>query len=191
MRVGDDLSDLIGGMIRFGRVAEVDLSAGRCVVVAGAVSTSAIRWIELRAGATRTWSPPSIGEQVLLICPEGDIAGAVALRGVASSAFPPAGDSLREILALYEDGSELAYDPEAHAFTMTLADAGTLRIVAPGGVTFVADVAIDGNLSIDGDAHATGTVTGDTDVIAGSISLKSHPHGGVKAGTDQSGPPVP
>ncbi|MDB5725475.1 MAG: phage baseplate assembly protein [Novosphingobium sp.] len=185
MRTGDDLPDQIGEMIRFGRVAEVDLAAGRCVVVAGDVSTAPIRWIELRAGATRTWSPPSVGEQVLLFCAEGDIAGAVALRGIACSAFPPAGDSLREILGMWDDGSELAYDPEAHAFTLQLCDGATLRIVAPAGATIAANVAIEGDLSVTGD------VTADGDVLAGSISLKTHPHGLVKAGTDQSGGPLP
>jgi phage baseplate assembly protein V len=47
-----------------------------------------IRWIERRAGRTRTWSPPSQGEQVVLLCPGGEIGAAVALRGLFSSACP-------------------------------------------------------------------------------------------------------
>lgn len=45
-------------------------------------------------------------------------------------------------------------------------------------------------LKVNGDITATGTVTGDTDVKAGTISLKTHKHGGVTAGGAQTGVPV-
>lgn len=48
-------------------------------------------------------------------------------------------------------------------------------------------VAINGNVTISGDITATGTITGDTDVIAGTISGKTHVHTG-NLGTDTSTP---
>lgn len=47
-----------------------------------------------------------------------------------------------------------------------------------------ADVTITGNLTV------SGTITGQTDVIADTISGKSHVHGGVRHGTDNSGTPI-
>jgi phage baseplate assembly protein V len=183
MRGPSDIPDTVGDLIRFGTIAEVDLAAGRCVVDTGDVRSAAVRWIEPRAGATRSWSPPSIGEQVLLICPDGDIAGAVALRGIASDAHPPAGDSLREIFAIFVDGCEIAYDPEAHRLEATLPAGGVARIVAPGGVE------IEGDVTITGDVDVTGTLTASEDVKAGAISLKSHKHGNVQAGGAKTGGP--
>lgn len=43
---------------------------------------------------------------------------------------------------------------------------------------------------ITGNLHATGTLTGDTDVVAGNISGKSHKHGGVQPGNSQTTVPV-
>lgn len=35
---------------------------------------------------------------------------------------------------------------------------------------------INGNATVNGNIHATGTITGDTDVVAGTVSLKTHTH---------------
>lgn len=178
----DDDADL-GELIRFGTIAEVDLAAGRCVVAASDVVTGRIRWLQGRAGATRHWSPPSVGEQVLLICPEGDIAGAIALPGISSNHFPPAGDGLREILA-FADGAEISYDPDAHALAAHLPAGATVTIVADGGVSIQGDLSISGNVQVGGQLDAA------HDVVGNGISLKSHTHGGVQAGGAQSGGPA-
>jgi hypothetical protein len=45
-------------------------------------------------------------------------------------------------------------------------------------------------VTIDGDATFSGTVTGQTDVIAGTISGKGHKHPGVQSGGSETDPPV-
>ncbi len=172
-----------GELIRFGTIASVDLAAGRCTVVAGGVVTGPIRWVAARAGATRTWSPPTIGEQVVLLAPDGEVAGAIALLGVSSIANPAAGNALREIVQ-FGDGAVLAYDPEAHALEALLPGGATARIVADGGISFVGPVAIEGALTV------TETIVAQQDVTGAGVSLQHHKHGLVKAGTDQSGEPV-
>jgi len=171
-----------GELIRFGTIAEVDLPAARCVVACGDILTGPIRWLQLRAGKTRHWSPPSPGEQVILICPDGELAAGVALLGLSSLAFPAAGDSLREVL-VFEDGSVLAYDPVGHLLEAHLCAGGAVSIIADGGV------AIQGDVSITGNVQVTGQIDASDDVVAGGISLKSHKHGGVQAGAAQSGEP--
>lgn len=178
-------------MVRFGTVSSVDLAAGRIVVQSGEVETSSIRWVETRAGKTRTWSPPSVGEQVLLLCPSGEIAGAIAFRGVSQEAFPYPGNSLRELIQ-FDDGAVIAYDPEAHQLDVELPDGATIVVKSTGGVSIDAstgglsikgDVAIEGDVSIEGKVDATG------DVKAGDISLQQHKHGGVTAGGGTTGLP--
>lgn len=159
-----DTQGLIGDLLRIGTIASVDLADATATVQAGDVTSPPLPWMEW-AGAFRTWSPPSVGEQVLLLCPEGDIAAAVILRGIFSDARPaPASD---ENPSLYGPGG----------LVITLTPDG-MRIVAPGG------------LAIEGDVAITGTLTASEDVIGGGISLKSHPHSGVQPGSGQSGGPV-
>lgn len=178
----DDDEAALGELIRFGTIAEVDLAAARCVVASGDIRTAPIRWLQIRAGGTRHWSPPSVGEQVVLLCPEGDLAAAIALLGLSSDVNPAAGDTLRELL-VYQDGSVLAYDPESHLLEAHLCAGGQVRIVADGGVEIQGDVSITGNVQV------TGQVEASTDVKGGGISLKSHKHGGVQAGAAKTGAP--
>jgi len=48
---------------------------------------------------------------------------------------------------------------------------------------------ITGNVSVQGDIHATGTISAQTDVVAAGISGKSHTHGGVATGQNNTLPP--
>ncbi|WP_019833776.1 phage baseplate assembly protein V [Sphingomonas sp. PR090111-T3T-6A] len=180
---GDDPRGL-GDLIRWGTIASVDLAAATCTVTAGDLTSGPIRWIEMRAGRTRTWSPPSKDEQVLLICADGELAAGVALRGIRSSAYPAAGDSLRELIE-FDDGAVVAYDPQAHALDVVLPAGATARLVADGGVRIEGDVEITGRLAVSQDVAADG------DVVSKGISLADHLHKQVKAGTDNSGPPLP
>lgn len=181
-----DLSDLI----RMGTVTSVDLAAATCIVrhgnpddEDGGAETPPIRWLSLRAGQTRAWSPPSVGEQAIVLAPDGQIAGAVALVGVYCDAFPPPGSTLAELIE-YADGAVIGYDPENHALTALLPDGATALVEAPGGLT------IRGPVTIEGDVTLTGRMDASEDVTADGVSLKNHKHGQVQSGTAQSGPPV-
>ncbi len=177
MRTPEDTPTDADQLIRFGTIASVDLAAARCTVsLDDDAVTGPVRWLETRMGQTRTWSPPSVGEQVLVLCPAGEIGAAVALRGLVSDAFPPPGDDLIEIMK-FKDGAALSYDTDNHALAFVLPEGGSLRVVAPGGMT------------LEGDLACTGTVKADGDVVAGTISLKNHKTTGVAAGAALSGPP--
>ena len=164
------------GELTYGRIASVDLAAGRLTVALGEMETHAVRWFTGGSGDTRVWSRPRVGEQVLLLAPGGDIAGAVALRGLDCDAFPPIGDDARELIR-FADGAVIAYDPDAHKLEAVLPAGATVSIVAPGGVTIDADVRITGDLIVD------------KDVVAGTVSLRDHLHQGVQAGGSVSGKP--
>ncbi|WP_374248063.1 phage baseplate assembly protein V [Thermomonas sp.] len=180
---------LTGNLIRLGTVAEVDHADARCRVTTGALTTGWVPWLVPRVGTTIEWSAPSVGEQGVVLCPDGDTSGAVFLRGMYSDALPPPAADAAVHLVRYPDGTTLRYDATAHALDAVLCSGGSASITASGGVTINADTTINGNVQVNGDIQATGTATVATDVIGGGISLKSHTHGGVDAGTDSTGAP--
>lgn len=185
MATRDDLPAEFEEMVRFGTVKSVDHATGRVVVQVGDLETDEIQWLERRAGSTRTWSPPSEGEQVVLLAPSGEIAGAIALGGLAQDTHPNVGDSTRE-LTQYADGAVVAYDPEAHQLDVELPADATIVIKSTGGVTIDASsggLTIKGDVTVDGKLEATG------DVKAGDISLQGHKHGGVQGGGAKTGGP--
>ncbi len=191
----EDIPADIASLIRIGTVLEVDLAEARCIVRFGdpddpdPAQTGPIRWLTPRAGLTRVWSPPSVGEQVLLLCPDGQIGAAVAITGIVQDAFPPLGNSASESIE-FADGARITYDAQAHELVAVLPGGGTVDITADGGITLRGPVTIIGDATIEGNLAVTQTATADEDVIADGISLKTHKHGQVQAGSALSGEPV-
>lgn len=183
MVAATDNQRLIGDLIREGVVVSVDHASGTArVEFADELTTGDIPWLESRAGSTRTWSPPAVGEQVVVLAPEADTARCMIIGSLSSDAHPhPANDA--STLAEYEDGARIGYDPVSHALTALLPGGATVMIVADGGLSF------KGHLTVDGDINSTGTITGATDVVGAGKSLKGHVHLGVQPGGGLSGKP--
>ncbi|MCA8275942.1 phage baseplate assembly protein V [Burkholderia sp. AU30280] len=127
--------------VRKGTILAVDHAAALCRVSVGdadsdgnGLQTNWIPWVAGTAGGTRDWLPPTPGEQVVLLCPMGDPAQGVALRGVYSNAAPAPASSPDTHARVYPDGASVTYDHAAHALTAELPAGATVRVVAPGSV---------------------------------------------------------
>lgn len=177
-----DLRRRLDNLVRVGTVAEVDLRRARVRVHYGAgapgdgleAQTDLIPWMVTRAGADRTWWAPTVGEQVLVLAPGGDLAGAVALPGLYQvAAPPPSPDPGRrpletEATIVFSDGAIISYDVGAHVLRVELPDEGKVDIV--------------GDVCVDGDVEATGEVedaTSTMQAMRDTYNAHTHPGGGV------------
>ena len=188
----DDTPRAVEAAMMYGRIASVD--GKTCRVESGGVLTDAVLWNCSRAGAVRRWCPPTIGEQVMLLCPGGDTHGATALCGLSSDAFDAPSDDMNLDLTLYPDGTRVSYNFETHRLEAVIEENGEAFISAKklrieSDVEITGKVNIVGDVSIDGDADASGTVSGTADVVGAGKSLKNHKHTGVNTGGGVSGPP--
>lgn len=167
----EDIPADLSTLIRLGTIVSVTFDPPRCVVRYGDPDTDEdcetppIRWVAGRAGKTRNWSPASEDEEVVLLCPDGQIGNAIAILGLNNDNAPPPGNTLAEVVE-YQDGARIGYDPVGHALTAILPAGATAAIDAPGGLTIRGDVTIEGKL------------TASDDVIGGGKSLKGHSHPG-------------
>lgn len=184
-----DPAQLTGEVVQIGTIASVDHAAGTCTVIIGDLTTGDLPWLAPRAGGVKLWSPPSVGEQVIVLCPEADLAIGVVLPGLWSDTNPAPSTSAHLVQLAMPDGAVLSYDHAAHALVATLPSGGTATVDAPGGLTINADVTINGRTTINGDATVDGKVAASSDVTADGISLKSHLHSGVQAGGAKTKPP--
>jgi len=211
-----DLSELvrtIPNLIRTGKIAEINANKVR-VRLSPTLLTTWLQWIALRAGDVIDWCPPSIGEQVIVFSPNGDLTQGKVLAGLFSAGSPAPQTSLNIHAIHYPDGAVVLYDFGKHSLSAIL-PAGSSALVKADAVTADApqttctgDVTIKGNLVVEGfsalnngakvlggDGGAAividGDVTATGDIKAGDISLRNHPHGEIKRGDEKSGVPLP
>ncbi|EPC02413.1 baseplate assembly protein [Litchfieldella anticariensis FP35 = DSM 16096] len=205
-----DLLRLIHNLIRLGTIAEVDHDDARVRVRSGELLTDWRPWISLRAGTTRDWDPPTVGEQVVLFSPGGDPAAGVALVGLYSDAHPAPANSGNLWRRTFPDGAVLEYDHAASHLQATLpgsaamntqgdvtvTTAAKLTATAAAGATINANTVINGNLTLNGNfsqpAGKTATMAGDV-AFTGAVTSNgkdissNHKHNDVQPGDGTSG----
>lgn len=197
-----DLIRRLENLIRIGTVASVDHATARCTVDCVGIVTAPLPWLTLRAGTDRTWDAPTVGEQVMVLAPGGEMMQAVVIMGLYHTAHPAPAGSANIKTRHYEDGAVITYDTSTHALSAILPSGGTAVITANGGVTINASggitinasagATINGNTKINGNLNISGALAGGTgggggatingtikatgDVVAGSISVQGHKH---------------
>jgi phage baseplate assembly protein V len=185
-----DMEQMAGEVVQLGVIVSVDLADATCTVEIGDLTTGDLPWLAARAGAVVAWSPPTVGEQCLVLAPEGDLANALVLLGLYSDAHPAPSASPDLVQLLFADGASICYDQQAHQLAVTLPAGATATIDAPGGATWNGDLTLNGKLTVNDDVAVNGELTASDDVKTGGISLKTHKHTGVASGSAQSGPPA-
>ena len=126
----------------------------------------------LAAGQVSVWRCPSVGEQFLLVSPSGELANAIPVISLYSKHMPSPSTDPNEIFVRYNDRDMLKIDTRGSKLHLTI-----------NNTTLDSTVLITGDLQVGGKIHADG------DIVAGSISLQNHRHGGVKGGSDSTGAP--
>lgn len=195
----------LDNLVRLGRIAAVDHDAARCRVQTGGNLTGWLPWLAQRAGTTRTWCPPTVGEQVIILSPSGEPAGGIVLTGLYSELVEaPSTDSVEHVTD-YPDGARITYNHATghlHASgvnTATLQAAVKVTLDCPHthctGKLTVDDLLTYGN-GIAGNGGSNGnTISGNLTHTAGNLSsngivLHSHTHTGVQSGGSNTGAPA-
>lgn len=194
-----DLSRMIENLIRIGTILEVDCFAKRCRVKSGNLETEWLAWINPRAGTTRDWDPPTIGEQCIILSPSGEVASGVVLVGLFCADFDAPSTNPDEHVREYPDGARIGYNHATGALTAigiqtALVQAETQitfdcqQVIFTGKVTmqdlFTYENGMVGYAGQNSGAQITG------DVIANGVSLSHHTHTGVTPGGGTTGAPV-
>ncbi|PQZ91929.1 MULTISPECIES: phage baseplate assembly protein V [Pseudomonas] len=185
------LSRMLENLIRFGVIAAVQMEPPRVQVKTGALDTAWLPWLALRAGADQEWDPPTVGEQVILLSPSGQIANGVVVTGLFSDHIPANGNRAGLHRRTYADGAVIEYDSVAHHLNATLPESGTTSLVSKGGINIIGPINHQGDYNQTGNQNVVGRVDVSEDVVAAGVSLVNHLTSGVKQGDDQSGRPVP
>ncbi len=114
-----ELARALRNMIRTGVIVETDSDTGRCRVQTGGMYTDWLQWLTHRAGRSRTWWAPSVGEQVLILAVGGELDTAFVLPGIFSDDNPAPSASADACHVAFPDGAVIEYEPQTSALTVS------------------------------------------------------------------------
>lgn len=195
-------------LIRVGTVSDADYGSARVRVAIGDLVTGWLPWMTSRAGDAVDWWAPSVGEQVIVLSPGGDLAQGFVLHSLYQASKKSAETDPKVRKVTYPDGTVIEYDATAKDLKVTTS--GTINVISTGDINvkapsvtvdaanshFTGNVTVDklltfkGGLSgsnVNGTGGAAATIDGDVDVSNGDIlvdgiSSKLHTHIGDSGG---------
>lgn len=163
-----------------------------------------VPYMQWQYGTNAVLADPAVGDIGMLLCSDRDISAVKESKDAA----PPGSERKYDRADGVYLGGVLNGTPDQYVkFTddgveITAKGSHTLKSTQAGGwqvdkLTVTGNLQLGGNIVDDGggtytgDIHTSGTVTGDTDVVSGTIHLKTHRHTGVTTGGGTSGGPTP
>ena len=185
-----------------------DLIVERIAVQTGGIYTDWLQWLTHRAGRSRTWWAPSVGEQVMILAVGGELDTAFVLPGIYSDDNPAPSVSEDAWHVEFPDGAVMSYEPETGALTVTgiktadvtasdsvAVSVPVVLVKAETRVTLDTPEVVCTNKLTTGtlEVKQGGKMSGDIEHSGGSFSsngkvLHTHKHSGDSGG--QTGEPV-
>lgn len=160
----------------------------KCRVSIGELITN---WLPLCQGFSGGFrsdvNPCTVGDAVTVLSEGGDLNNGRVFPGWATGGAPVPEGSESEHITVYGDGTEVRYDREAHALTITIAEGGTYKIVGKGtldGPVEITDTltvqgvtTINANTTVKGNIGATGEISDGKGKMSGiRLTYNGHTH---------------
>lgn len=200
-----EISRLLRNLIRTGVVSQVDTDGALCRVQTGELQTGWINWLARRAGRSRDWWAPSVGEQVLLLAVGGELDTAFVLTGIYCDEFPAPSASADAWRVEFPDGAVIEYEPETGKLTVSgikSADvtASASVVVTCPSVTVTASqkITLDtpevictnklttGSIEVQKGGKMRGTIEHEGKFTSNGVQIDDHDHGGVEHGNSRT-----
>ncbi|MEI7184309.1 phage baseplate assembly protein V [Pectobacterium carotovorum] len=197
-----EIQRLLRNMIRVGVVTHVNTTDALCRVQTGDMTTGWLNWLTRRAGRSRDWWAPSIGEQVLILSIGGELDTAFVLPGIYSDDNLAPSASADAYHVSFPDGAVIEYEPATGALTVSGIKTATLTasesltatvplvtVKASTRITLDTPEVVCTNKLITGtlEVKQGGTMSGNIEHSGGSLSsngkvLHTHKHPGDSGG---------
>ncbi|MDQ7091757.1 MAG: phage baseplate assembly protein V [Methylococcales bacterium] len=175
-------------ILRFGKIEEVDYDKALLKVRIGDLLSAWLPWVVHRANNNVTWHALEKDEQVIVLCPSGEVNQGVVLGSLYQDSFPnPTEDNTEDHHRMtYKDGCVVEYDRKKHHLKAILPKDGTVEIVADGGISIAGDVTVTGKITATDNIKSEGHVSDKKRSMQADREIyNGHVHGGTPKPTPQ------
>lgn len=124
-----DLGELqrqISQLIRIGTV--VNIAGDTAIVSIGEENSDPVQWAVRRAGYDAEWWAFDEGEQVVVLCPFGDMAQAIIVCSLYQDKFAAPSTNPNVHRVTYKDGTVVQHDRSASAYSVTVPSGGSITL---------------------------------------------------------------
>ncbi len=170
----NEIERMLANVILVGDIIEADYANALVKAKSGKIETGWVPWITTRAGNDADWWAPEVGEQVVILSPNGNPELAVVLPAIYQNQYPAPDNKPTVRRVLFADGADFSYDREVKALKIILSEGATTDLVSKGGVSIVGNVHVTGNIT------ATEEITDHTRSMQADRDIYNdhdHPHG--------------
>lgn len=120
----EQLDRRLNNVVREARVTEVDVAKSLVKVEAHGLASAWSPWME-QAGAVRTWTPPTVGQRVLLVSTSGEPGQGIVFAGGYSDRFPaPSDDADAHVMTI----GDLTITARKDKATIVLMNGGRVEV---------------------------------------------------------------
>ena len=123
-----DIERRLGCMALYGTIAEADYTTARVRVRSGPILSNWLPFLTSRAEGDVTWHPPEIGEQVLVLCPGGELNQGCVLGALYRAAAPAPADRVEVSTTVWKDGAFERYDRDGHHYRLEVPAGGSITL---------------------------------------------------------------
>lgn len=135
-----ELSRRLANVLRYGRILAVDSAKALVRVESGDIRTDWLPFFARVAGKSRSWDPPVVGEQCMVLSPGGDLTLGCALRGLYSDTFDQPSGLADLFVTETGDGFSISYDSASNILSLTRQDGLKIQVKATA-ISFETDKA--------------------------------------------------
>ncbi len=118
----NEIHSRIAQLISIATVIEVDCQNAKARVEFNKVKSSWLPWLSSHAGSVSSWAAIEVGEQVVLLCPSGNLNQAIILRGLYHQKALPPSTSPAQTIVNFKDGSSVSHDSSSSTITINSAN---------------------------------------------------------------------
>jgi len=185
---------LLRNLIRIGTVSAVKLDDGLCRVDTGNNTTGWLHWLTARAGKTRSWNAPSVGEQVLVLCLGGELDTGFVLPGIFSDVHPAPSASADALHWSFPDGAVIEYEPVTGALTasgiQTATISAAVQVLLDSPLVECTQLLKTAQLEVTQGGKMSGNVEHSGGKLSSNgVVVDGHDHGGVQRGGSRTDKP--
>lgn len=178
-----ELERRFANLILLSTIEHVDPKRAKVRVKRGDILSDWLPWLTQRAGEDCNYWAPSVGEQVLLISPQGDLNQGMVLPAIYQNKYA-APENTSDIACLhFADGATISYNRTQHQLSIYLPAQAQTQIKSE-------HLEITGDVTIHGNLNAQGDISDKTrSMHADRVIYNRHQHAGIKSGPSKTGTP--